>query len=214
MNFLDFIFPEKCLYCKRYGKYICDKCYKKIDKRYFFKLIKNDYYDYMICSSSYKDDIKLKMHNFKFHEQAYLYNFFIEFSLKNKSIYNFLKNFDLITYIPMNYNKKIKRGYNQSELLSHKLGELLNIKVLNCLEKKCENLVQSALSEKERANNVKDIFSFKKNINIINKNIILVDDILTTGMTVKYASKVLKDQKCNKICVFTIAKTVRYYQDK
>lgn len=206
---LDIFFPEKCLYCGKYGRYVCKECYLKLNNKYIFRKINDDYFDYFICCSFYEGLIKKQIHNFKFHEQSYLYKYFIEFCLENNKILNFLKKFDYITYVPMNYMKEIKRGYNQSKLLAEELGRNLNIKVINTLEKTLQIKVQSTLSEKDREINVKSAFGFIKSENIENKSIILVDDILTTGSTARACSKILKEKKCNNICVFAIAKTRR-----
>ena len=208
MSLLDIIFPEKCLYCKKLGKYICKECYNKLNNKYYFKKFNNDYFDYVICGSFYKETIRAQLHNFKFHEQSYLYKYFIELILNNAEIYSFLKKFNLITYIPMTKNKKLIRGYNQAELLAKELGKSLNIEVLNLLEKLKENRVQSSLSKTERIKNVEDVFEFsKKHSDILNKNIILVDDIYTTGSTARACSKIIKENGANKICVFTVSKT-------
>ena len=206
---LDNLFPERCLYCGKYGKYICEYCYNKLNNEYIFRKVYNDYFDYIICSSYYIGDIKKKIHNFKFHEQSYLYKYLIEICLLNNKICNFLKNFDLITYVPMNYNKQLKRGYNQSELLAKELGKRLNIEVVKTLNKPLQFKVQSTLSEKERIDNVKNAFEFIGGDNIKNKNIILVDDIITTGSTIRTCSKILKNFQVKEICILAIAKTYK-----
>ena len=208
---LNYIFLSKCLYCKRYGKIICDNCLNKINREYLFKKVNNDWFDYVFCGCFYEGKIRTQIHSFKFHEQAYLYKYFIQICLRDKKIYEFLKKFDYITYVPMYYKKEQKRGYNQSKLLAEELGKNLELQVIELLEKKKENKVQSSLSEKDRIKNVKNIFCFKdnsiKNNSIKGKNIILVDDILTTGATVRASSKILKENEAEEICVFTVAKT-------
>ena len=206
---LDILFPEKCLYCKKYGKIICDNCFEKLNNKNFFKKVYRNFYDYIFCSSFYNDLIKIQIHNFKFHDKAYFYKYFIEISLKNLKIVEFMKNFDLITFIPMSPKKQNIRGYNQSELLAKELGKRLGIKVIKTLEKEKNIKTQSTLNELEREKNAQNAFKKFDNIDLKNKNIILVDDILTTGATVKSASKILKENNCNKILVFTIAKTIK-----
>ena len=107
----------------------------------------------------------------------------------------------------MYYKKELKRGYNQSKLLAKELGKELNIKVINTLVKVKENRTQSTLLENERKENVKNVFEIIKESNIENKNIILVDDILTTGSTIRTCSKILKENGAKKICALTMAKT-------
>ena len=204
---LDILFPEKCLFCKKRGKILCDNCYKKLNNKSLFKEVYGDYYDYIFCSSFYNGLVRRQIHRFKFHEQAYFYKYFIEISLKNSKIVEFMKKFDLITFIPMDLKKQNKRGYNQSELLANELGERLEIEVVKILEKEKNVKTQSSLNELERIENVRNAFKKIENVDFKNKNIILVDDILTTGATVRSASKILKENNCNKILVFTVAKT-------
>ena len=204
---LDLIFPDTCFYCGKLGKIICNDCLKKINIPYLFKKLNNEDFDYVFCGSYYKNEIRNMIHSFKFHKKAYLYKYFIKLCLRDKKIYEFLRKFDCITYVPMHYKKQIKRGYNQSELLAKELGKRLDLPVLKCLEKIKENKVQSLLSEKERVQNVKGVYKICGSIDIKGKNIILVDDILTTGSTAKSCSKILKTCKPKTICVFSIAKT-------
>ena len=204
---LDLIFPDKCMYCGKIGEIICKNCLRKINIPYLFKKVNNDWFDYVFCGSYYKGIIKHRIHSFKFHKKSYLYKYFIKLCLRERKTYEFLKSFDCITYVPMSYKKELKRGYNQSKLLAKELGKNLNLPVLNCLEKIKENKTQSSLSEKERIENVKDVYDLAKNVDIKGKNIILVDDILTTGSTARACSKVLKIHKIGEICLFAIAKT-------
>lgn len=202
---IDTIFPKKCIYCNRLGKIICNSCLTKIQNQYLFQKVNNDWFDYVFCGSFYRNVIRTQIHSFKFHEKSYLYQYFIEMST-NKNILAFLENFDFVTYVPMYYQKEQKRGYNQSKLLAEELGKKLNKTVINVLDKKIDNKVQSSLSERDRIKNVENVFCFQENITINNKNIILVDDILTTGATARSCSKILKDNGANKICIFTISK--------
>lgn len=204
---LDILFPEKCLYCKKYGKIVCDSCYKKLNNKNLFKEVNEKYFDYIFCSSFYNDLVRKQIHSFKFHNKAYFYKYFIEISLKNPKLLDFFKKFDLITFIPMSLKKQNIRGYNQSELLAKELGKRLGIEVVKTLEKEKNIKTQSTLNEFDRVKNAEKAFKMAENIDVANKNIILVDDILTTGATVKSASKILKGNNCNKILVFTVAKT-------
>ena len=68
----------------------------------------------------------------------------------------------------------------------------------------CNNLKQSRLPEEQRKENVKDVYSIKNTEAIIGKNIILVDDICTTGSTVNECSKVLKNSGANRVIVLSV----------
>ena len=156
---LDILFPERCIYCKKIGKFICEECLQKNPPESFFTKMKNDMFDYLFCTTKYQGKIKQQMHLFKFHEKAYLYKAFIEMSLRRKE---YFMDYDLITYVPMHYKKEWKRGYNQSSLLAKELGKRLNIEVKDLLEKFIDNKVQSSLSKEEREKNVENVFRLKK----------------------------------------------------
>ena len=68
------------------------------------------------------------------------------------------------------------------------------------------NNTQSKLNKEERAENVKNVYKITSNKEIINKNILLIDDIYTTGATLNECSRMLKQAGAKKIDVLTIAK--------
>ncbi|MEK7564437.1 MAG: phosphoribosyltransferase family protein [Patescibacteria group bacterium] len=127
-----------------------------------------------------------------------------------------LENFNNSILIPIPLSKKghRERGYNQAELLCEELIEIdknTNFKLgKNILVKTKDTGHQAHIKNKgERMKNIIGAFSIKdldKNINLIkNKNIILIDDITTTGATLGEAKKVLKNAGARKIIAFTIA---------
>ena len=147
------------------------------------------------------------MLDFKFYNKAFINEYFLEFLLKNKNICAFLKNFDLIIPVPMFKTKKLKRGYNQTELLGKNLSKKLGLEYLeDVLVKIKENRTQSLVLKNERKQNVKNVFKIKNPFYIKNKKIILVDDIYTTGATIDECTKLLKKSGVKEILVLVIAK--------
>ena len=208
-KFLDVIFPKVCLECGKQGEqYICSSCLSKSKLNFKIVNIYNKDYKYLVYLEKYQDNIRHKILNFKFYDEAYIGEYFIKFLLKNKSLCEFLKKFDLIIPVPMYKSKKSRRGYNQTELLANSLSKTLNIECRkDILVKVKENKTQSRLHEKERIKNVKNVFSVESQNNIFGKNIILVDDISTTGATIGECAKLLKKVGADTICAFVIAKT-------
>lgn len=110
----------------------------------------------------------------------------------------YLKNidFDYLIPIPLHWSRTIKRGYNQAEVISDILSIKSGKPSLNILQRAKATQYQSELSIEQRSINVKDAFNLKPNkFDLENKNIILVDDLMTTGSTLKSAAKVLLTQK-------------------
>ena len=152
--------------------------------------------------------IKNRLINFKFHEKIYIYKAFVNFMLKNKKVCNFLKNYDIIIPVPIHYNRKVTRGYNQSALLAKEIAKkITKIEYANnVLLKKINNKPQSTKNKKERNNNVLGVYFVKNESKIWNKKVLLVDDIYTTGSTVNECARMLKIKGAKEVAVFTIAK--------
>lgn len=205
---LDFVYPKKCLICGKKGenKYICEDCFSNFDKKVNLRKVRNKPYEYVLWIDRY-ENLRRNIIRFKFYGAPYYSEYFGMILLKDKENFDFLKTFDLVIPIPMFKKKKLKRGYNQAELLANYLSKQLKINISNNnLVKTRENKTQSLLSKEERRQNVKDVFKVTNSEKILNKKIILVDDIITTGTTISEASRILKESGVKKIVVVSIAK--------
>ena len=101
--------------------------------------------------------------------------------------------------------KKSKRGYNQTQLITNIISKSSNILSGDEIVQKLKSTkTQSTLKKEERENNIKDVYVVKQNIK--NKNIILFDDIYTTGATINEISKKLKEAGARRIFVLILAK--------
>jgi len=136
-----------------------------------------------------------------------LYEYILENLADEMTFSNFTK--PILIPIPMHKNNLKARGYNQSELIAkeiYKIDEGKNFDIeLGALIKIKETPHQSELKNKnERLKNLKDCFS--ANIDLIkNRNIILIDDVITTGTTMSEASKTLRDAGAKKVIGFSLA---------
>lgn len=213
---LEQIFPTVCGMCgKLYKEPICNKCKAKIDKQIIckmqYKYLGNEFVKY-IYLFKYEEELRKILLSYKFKEKIYLYEFFVKIILKNKKLYQFLGKYDIIIPVPIHYKKMKYRGYNQCDLISKEIvkkTEKLQYKN-DILIKIKNNLRQSSLKSEERKNNVKNVYTIKdleKNkLEVQNKNILLFDDIYTTGNTVSECIKTLKKLNPKNIGVLTIFK--------
>lgn len=205
-DLLDIIFPKKCGNCGKLSRtWICDNCFENL-KYGNIQKIEDGEINCLISLFSY-GEIREKMLKFKFNEEAYLKNYFVELIIRNSKIKDKLKNIDLIVPVPMYFWKKMKRGYNQAELIARGLSKELKIQVDNNILIKYKNTrTQSLLNSEERKNNLKQCFRLKNIERLENKNILLVDDIYTTGTTIKECIKELRKSRIKNINVLVIAK--------
>ena len=207
---INLIYPNVCGICDKVCKdNLCKKCeinFKKIAK-VRIDTYKNKNFTKHIYLFKYEGIIKERLIEFKFNEKPYIYKGFVKFLIKNKKICSFLKSYDIIIPVPIHYNRKVTRGYNQSALISKEIAKILKINyVEKVLFKKINNKPQSTKNKAERKENVIGVYCLKNAYKIKNKKIVLLDDIYTTGSTVNECAKILKESGAKKVDVITIAK--------
>jgi ComF family protein len=107
---------------------------------------------------------------------------------------------DVIIPIPLHQLKKAERGYNQSFYIAKGVGKILNIPVnQNIVKRKKFTQSQTTMNLKEREENIRGAFVIKKPGGITGKNILLIDDVITTGATTSESGRVLLEAGANKI---------------
>lgn len=203
---LDFIFPPVCGICDKIGKsYICEKCYKEIEKYLYHN--ENNKQDDNFYLLKYESLIRQKMIEYKFNDKPYLHHMFCEIFVKNKNACEFLKNYDIIIPVPMNKKKKRARGYNQTELIAKELSKHLNIQTdFKILLKQKNTPMQSSLGRNARIKNVQNVYKVMNKDKIIGKNVLILDDIYTTGATIQVCKKELQLAGAQKVGTIIIAK--------
>lgn len=113
---------------------------------------------------------------------------------------------DLIVPVPLHHLKRSERGYNQSEFLARGMKSVLKIPVKsNLINRNRFTETQTALSLEERKENVKDAFTIKRKVNIADKNILLIDDVITTGATTAECGRLLLQKGASKVYAASVA---------
>ena len=209
-DLLNLIYPNVCAFCNKIQKdSLCKKCEEKIKKYKNNNVIrsKNDYFEELISIFKYEGLIREKIIQYKFEDKAYIYKTFAKIILKNKKVCGLLKKYDIIVPVPIHRKRKLQRGYNQTQLIAKEISKNIDIKLCGDVLIKSKNTIaQSKLNKNKRKQNIKDAFKVSNFEKIQGKNIILFDDIFTTGSTVNECSKILKKAGAKKVGVLTIAK--------
>lgn len=230
--FLDLLFPAKCIFCGLISNdrsYVCRKCFKLLPlskkfeclgcRRYSkfgqtcFVCKRNYFVDHVFVASNYNDDgIKKLIKYYKYRFIADLAKPLSDlvskylFWLSNKKSFNIFQNSPLLIPIPLNSRRLNWRGFNQSELLASELSKITNLDLVADLLFKHKSLPQADIKKRqERLANVIGKFKYIGE-DLKGKDIVLIDDVCTTGATLSECAKVLKANGAGKVYALVIAR--------
>jgi len=100
--------------------------------------------------------------------------------------------FDIVVPIPLHWSRYARRGYNQAHEMAIAVAERLNIPCVDLLKRTRATALQSSVNHTERVSNVQRAFAFAGDPSLyVGKRILLVDDLMTTGATLKTAAQLL-----------------------
>lgn len=231
VNFIEDLFLKnhKCICCKKEisdenKRGICEKCFAKIE---VFsgdlcskcgevvvsgnllcdscKEIKYDF-DENRSYTVYNDVSGSIVKSLKYSGNKYISKYIASMISENKK---YFENVDYLTFVPISKDRLKERGFNQAEEIAKEVSKILNVPVLTMLEKVKENTHQAGLSRKERIKNIVGTIEIKKDISneLKGKNVMIVDDVFTTGSTLSECAKVLKIYEVARVKTITFAKT-------
>lgn len=233
-NFLlDIFFPITCVSCGKPNEWICEECLNKIplknlqvcpvceksvtpDGRVCFQCGKKSSLDGLVVATSYRNEIAVKIIH------CYKYKFIRDFHVPLGKI--IIKSFsgsqlalpDIIIPVPLHSRRLRWRGFNQAGLLAEYLGQNIApgfpIPVIeNFLVRRKYTFPQMKVKNyQERKKNIQGVFEIKtetptKNF-LKSKNILLVDDVATTGATLFECARILKKAGASEVFGLVIAR--------
>jgi len=205
---LNILFPVECLGCYQLGEIICQKC---LDKIIILNKWESNLYslEKIVTIFDYKQPLlKKTIKSFKY--PPYNLNILKKLSpifikcLKQSplSLDYLIKNKFILVPIPLFKRKLAKRGFNQADLIAQELATAFNLPLKKCLKKIKNTPSQTNLSREQRKLNIQNIFKIQGELS---PNIILIDDVLTTGATLEQAAKILHQAGVKKIWAIVLA---------
>lgn len=232
-NLVNIVYPKACLICKAKPKtasssdnFVCPECWAKAKRnmppfcsscgRHLQRPLQKIcapcirrplHFDRAFSPFVYEGVIKELIHQFKYKNKNYLgadlsrlmFEFIREYNLP-------LDYLDSVVPVPLHKTRLREREFNQAHVLSRHIAEKSHKPLLeDCLNRRRPGRTQTELEAQERFLNVRDAFAVAKNELVKGKNILLVDDVLTSGATCSEAAKTLKKAGANIVFVLTLA---------
>ena len=191
---LDLLFPRKCVLCgcvlERNETDLCHHC--RVDSPECLKSSRRfSFLDSWVAVWYYEEYIRSSLHRYKFgraRHYAPVYGRMLAMRIRNE----YPEGFDLLTWAPISPLRRLKRGYDQVELLAREVGKELGMEPLRTLKKVRNNPPQSGITgEARRKANVLGVYRAVCPDTVKGKRILLLDDIITTGATAGECARVL-----------------------
>ncbi len=220
ITLFDFFLPRLCISCKinllPTENVLCKTCTSQltfapdslIKTEYNRKFKKNQLINdfiplYIFQENSVIQDV---IHSLKYEHRYQIGNYLGNLIAHHKKEKILLWKPDLVIPIPLHKLKQAERGFNQAARISSGVGETLKIKVDNgIVKRKRFTRTQTKLTLKEREKNIQNAFEIVKKEVVKNKNVILIDDVITTGATVSECARVLLENGANNVYALSVA---------
>lgn len=219
------LFPPRCIVCgkviSRSEEFFCGECAKKLVRikeprcEVCGGQLPSEFamarcadcqagvpYDKCFVPFEYRDGVKDMVKRMKFRGRPAAFRYIA------REIAAELVDFrpDLITFVPQNRKTRRKRGYNQTELIARELARLLKVPVKPTLIRSESGERQVTLNRADRLKNAARLYS-QRNMSL-SGSVLIVDDVITTGATMKACCKLLRRMGCDKVYGVAAAKTV------
>ena len=191
---MELLFPPKCILCRQILKSgemdLCGAC-RADAPEYPGKKINIRFLDSFAAVWYYEGNVRGSILRYKFYN-ARSYALSYGRILGMKLLREYPDGFDVLTWVPVSRLRKLRRGYDQVELLARAVGRELELSPIPTLQKIRNNRPQSRLKDPAaRKANVLGAYRMLDDVDVKGKRVLLLDDILTTGATAGECARVL-----------------------
>lgn len=188
------LFPPKCVLCTRLlekGELdLCGACRAETADHPLGRS-KIPFVEEWVALWYYEGNVRLSLLRYKFYRRRHYAKSYGRL-LAMRIDRQWAQNFDIISWVPISRRRRLRRGYDQVELLARAVCEELDMPCVQCLKKIRHNPPQSGIvGQAQRRANVLGVYAPVEPERFRGKRILLLDDIITTGATVSEAARVL-----------------------
>jgi len=155
----------------------------------------------------YDDITKRLIYNFKYLNHPEIAEGLAQF-LSGPAVRDYLRA-DILTYVPLHRRRLYSRGFNQAEAFAKNVSAVTGVPSFNLLSRGRDTKPQSLLHYQSRLENLTNAFKINKKTDIRGKDVLVIDDIYTTGATLEACAKELKNGGAARVRGFTVAVAVK-----
>lgn len=206
----EILFPPLCVGCQKMYTFLCPSCYNKLSfTAAAFPLSISSEVELLVHPCfSYHSIAKSLIRTYKFSPVPDLSPLIAELLFQSSSFE--WQQAQFITAVPLHPKRLAERGFNQSELVARELCKLTGARYLPLLTRTEHSAPQSSITDRtERLERMQNQFQLRDNwadqFTDITSSIVIIDDVFTTGATLKACATELLKNNCRKLSAVTIA---------
>lgn len=192
---LQLLFPARCVLCRRIlkngEKDLCVRC-RAEEPAYLNTKTRVQFLDSFTAVWYYEGTVRASLLRYKFHGargNGVSYGHLLAEKLRDECP----GDVDVLTWVPVSPLRRLRRGYDQAELLARSVGRELEMTPVRTLKKIRHNPRQSGIRDDAlRRANVRDAYTIADPETVRGKRVLILDDIFTTGATVGECARVLR----------------------
>jgi ComF family protein len=220
-DFISLFFPRFCLACSgpmaRGEEILCTHCITELPKTHSHLLPENQikirlagrlplHHALAFLKFRKRGIVQHLLHQLKYNQHPEVGVRLGQAYGRELSQHGYDKHFDLIVPVPLHSTRQRQRGYNQSAKFAEGLSLAMNIPWDESVSVRTQSSeTQTHKSKSERWDNVKDVFSIDSSSKVMNKRILLVDDVITTGATLEACGQHLLSKGCRQLSIACLA---------
>jgi competence protein ComFC len=164
-------------------------------------------FDCVVSIYQAKGVLRDLIHRFKYGGQFYLRRLLSEILLEAMRDERMAATpIDAFVPVPLHPARRRERGFNQAEALAKSVSKKTAIPVLDCIGRRSYTQTQTRFDRAERMRNLRDAFVLRKNSIVFRKNLVLLDDVLTTGSTLHECALVLREAGAESVRAITVVR--------
>lgn len=204
---LDFLFPARCIICRDLqdpGVFICPECARNLSVTGSQAKQHGDFFDACYSPFFYEEPLRESFLRFKFRNRPQFSRQFGKW-MADCLVGQEEAPFDLITWCPLNWMRRLDRGYDQARLLAEEVARHTGLTAIPTMKKEHREPLSAMEGIKSvRSAHIMGAYTLRRNADVAGKRILLIDDVITSGSTMSECARILKTAGAKDVVGLTL----------